>query len=101
MIELSLPAVLTVNDSLFEPRLATLRGMMMAKKKPLETVSLSDLGVDPGLVGKSGRQTTVSRLLQPENRKNGQVFEGEEEETTKQILALLAENEIGKENLFT
>lgn len=101
VVELTLPAVLTVNDSLYEPRLATLRGMMLAKKKPIETVSLADIGVEPGLVGKAGRRMVVKRLLQPEVRKGGDVFEGAEEETTKQVLALLAQNEISKENLFT
>jgi len=101
VIELSLPAVLTPNDSLFEPRMPSLRGLMMVKKKPIETVSLSDIGVDPSLVGKTGRMITVNRLIQPEDRKGGQVFEGEEEEITKQVVKLLAENEIGKESLFT
>lgn len=100
VVDLTLPAVLTVNDSLNEPRLATLRGLMLAKKKPIETVNLSDIGVDPGLVGKAGRQTTVMRLLQPKIRKGGEVFEGEEVETAKQVVTLLAENEIGKESLF-
>ena len=101
VIELTLPAVLTVNDSLYEPRLATLRGMMLAKKKPIETVCLKDIGVEPGLVGKAGRQTVVKRLLQPEVRKGGDVFEGEEAATTQQVIELLAQNEIAKEVLFT
>ena len=100
VIELSLPAVLTPNDSLFEPRMPSLRGLMMAKKKPIETISLSDIGVDSGMVGKNGRMITVNRLIQPENRKGGQLFEGQEEITTKQVLKLLTENEIGKEILF-
>ncbi|MDJ0817502.1 MAG: electron transfer flavoprotein subunit beta/FixA family protein [Desulfobacterales bacterium] len=101
VIELSLPAVLTVNDSLFEPRLATLRGMMLAKKKPIETVSLADIAVDPGLAGAAGRQTAVNRLIPPETRNAGQLFDGEEESSTKQVMELLLKDEIGQEHLLS
>lgn len=101
VIELSLPAVLTVNDSLFEPRLSSLRGMMMAKKKPLETVNLKDIGVEPGMVGREGSKIVVSKLLQPEVRQAGRLFEGNEEETTKQALELLVNEDLGEENLFS
>ena len=101
VIELTLPAVLTVNDSLFEARMPTLRGRMMAKKKPIETVTLADMGVETCLVGKTGRRTVVNRLIQAETREAGQLFEGDEETTTKQVLELLSKNEIGQETLFS
>lgn len=101
VIELSLPAVLTVNDSLFEPRLATLRGFMLAKKKPLETVDLIDIGVESSMVGRAGRQTVVNRLIQPETRKAGRLFEGKEEETTKQVLEFLVNEDLDGESLFS
>ena len=44
VLEMNLPGVVTVNDSLNEPRLASMRGIMMAKKKPLEEVDLDALG---------------------------------------------------------
>ncbi|MBF0288179.1 MAG: electron transfer flavoprotein subunit beta/FixA family protein [SAR324 cluster bacterium] len=89
VIELSLPAVLTVNDSLYEARLASLRGIMQAKKKPLETLDLAGSGVDAATVGIAGRQTVIDQLVEPEARQAGQKFEGDEEETTKQVLDLL------------
>lgn len=101
IMEVTLPAVVTVNDSLFEPRLATMRGIMMAKKKPIETVCLKDFGMDPVMVGSAGRKTTVVRLIEPETRESGQLFEGDEEETTKQVLELLVNEDIGDENLFS
>ena len=63
---------------------------MQAKKKPLETLDLAGIGLEPNQVGESGRQTMISRLLEPEARKAGQKFEGSEEETTKQVIDLLA-----------
>ncbi len=102
VIELSLPAVLTVNDSLFETRMPLLRGMMLAKKKPIETADLGGIGMEPGMVGSVGRQTVINRLIQPEIRKSGRLFEGQEEETAKQVVELLVNNKnIGEENLFS
>ena len=45
-VELKLPAVVTTDLRLNEPRYASLPNIMKAKKKPLETVSPADLGVD-------------------------------------------------------
>jgi electron transfer flavoprotein beta subunit len=46
VIETPIPAVLAVSDAINEPRYPSLKGIMGAKSKPQETVSLSDLGVD-------------------------------------------------------
>jgi electron transfer flavoprotein beta subunit len=46
-VELTLPAVVTTDLRLNEPRYASLPNIMKAKKKPLETLSPTDLGVDP------------------------------------------------------
>jgi len=89
VIELTLPAVVAVNDSLNEPRLASLRGIMQAKKKPLETLDLAGVVGYAGQVVEAGRQTRINRLLEPEARQAGQKFEGSEEETTKQVIDLL------------
>lgn len=89
VIDLTLPAVVTINDSFAEARLASLRGIMQAKKKPFETVSIADIGMDASLVGTAGSQTTIEKLMEPDARQEGQKFEGNEEETTKQVLDLL------------
>src|ERR687894_3192624 len=46
-IEAPTPLVATVTDQVGEPRYASLKGIMAAKRKPLETWSLADIGVDP------------------------------------------------------
>lgn len=48
-ISLSLPAVITTDLRLNEPRYASLPAIMKARKKPLETIAIADLGVDPTL----------------------------------------------------
>lgn len=49
VVEASLPAVLTVTAGVVEPRYPTFKGIMDAKKKEVETLSASDLGVDTDL----------------------------------------------------
>jgi electron transfer flavoprotein beta subunit len=53
------PAVVSVWDTINEPRYASFKGIMEAKKKPVRTVSLADLGVDAGEVGFAGASSTV------------------------------------------
>ena len=89
VLEVTLPAVVTSNDSLNEPRLASLRGIMAAKKKPMEKFTLAGLGVDPGEVGAAGSRIEVLEFLPPPERAAGQKFEGEEEETTRKVVDLL------------
>jgi len=48
ILEIELPAVITVDLRLNEPRYVKLPDIMKAKKKPLETVAIGDLGIDPG-----------------------------------------------------
>ena len=58
-IEASAPLVLSVTDQSGEARYPSFKGIMAAKKKPLETWSLSDLGVDAGQVGLSAAWSQV------------------------------------------
>ena len=65
VIEAPLPAVVAVSDAINEPRYPSLKGIMGAKKKPQETVSLEDLGVAAGEVGEAGSCTEVYALADP------------------------------------
>jgi electron transfer flavoprotein beta subunit len=64
-IEAPLPVVATVTDQVGEPRYASLKGIMAAKRKPLETLSLADLGVDPAAL-RGGALTRVTDSRAPE-----------------------------------
>jgi len=64
-IEAPLPVVATVTDQVGEPRYASLKGIMAAKRKPLETWSLSDLGIDAGSL-RGGALTRVTGSRPPE-----------------------------------
>lgn len=58
-IESSLPAVVSVTDQINEPRYPNFKGIMAAKKKPLSTLSLADIGLEPAAVGSAGAWTAV------------------------------------------
>src|SRR5204862_2424972 len=67
-IRAPLPAIVAVSDAINTPRYPSLKGIMGAKKKPQETLSLGDLGLDPGDVGESGSRTEVYALGDPPAR---------------------------------
>jgi electron transfer flavoprotein beta subunit len=89
VLEMELPGVVTVNDSLNEPRLASMRGIMMAKKKPLEEIELDAIGVSADMSGAQGSMTEILQFDKPESRKEGKSFEGDETDTVKQAMDLL------------
>ena len=55
----SLPAVVSVMEKINEPRYPTFKGIMAAKKKPVQVLSLAGLGVDASAVGLAGAATWV------------------------------------------
>ncbi len=90
IIELTLPAVVTVSDSINEPRLPAMRGIMMAKKKKIETMDLSALGTSIDDLGGTAIKSEVVEYIEPEKRKGGQKFEGDAAEITAEVVNLLA-----------
>ena len=68
VIEAPLPAVVAVSDAINVPRYPALKGIMGAKKKPQETLSLADLGVPAAEAGEAGSRTTVVALNDPPAR---------------------------------
>jgi len=77
VVEAPLPALLTTQRGLNDPRYASLPGIMKAKKKPLEVKSLADLGVDPATVGAAGRKVVVRALKLPPARQAVRMIAGE------------------------
>ena len=90
VIEAPVPAVVAVSDAINEPRYPSLKGIMGAKKKPQETVSLSDLGIDAGEAGEGGSRTQVYALNDPPAR--GDTVKIEDDGTAaEKILGFLLE----------
>src|SRR5690349_829254 len=89
-IEGELPLVLSVTDQSGEARYPSFKGIMAAKKKPLESWSLSDLGVDAELVGLSASWTAVEGTEARPPRTQGEVVTDEDGSGAKALVEFLA-----------
>lgn len=74
---IGLPAVLEVQAGINHPRYASLRGIMMAKKKTIETLSPADLGLAPTEVGAEGARIEVVSVSFPERKGSVELLEGD------------------------
>jgi electron transfer flavoprotein beta subunit len=88
VIEIPLPALITVSNELGEPRYPTLKGIMAAKKKQPITWKPADIGVDPAQIGAAGRRARLLKLFQPVSEAKCQIIEGESPEEAAVNLAL-------------
>lgn len=88
VVTTSLPAVITTDKGINEPRYAKLKGIMMAKRKKVASLSAGDLGLDAGALSS---QVTVSNYGPPPARPPGRVLEGSVPEQVSQLVRLLRE----------
>jgi electron transfer flavoprotein beta subunit len=72
-VEATLPAVVSVVEKINEPRYPSFKGIMAAKKKPVETLSLADLGIDASQVGLAAAATEVVDFAQRPPRAAGTI----------------------------
>jgi electron transfer flavoprotein beta subunit len=86
----TMPLVLSVTDQSGEARYPSFKGIMAAKKKPLETLSLSDLGVDAGDVGLSVAWTVVEDTTARPPREAGEIVKDEDGTGAKALADFLA-----------
>jgi len=93
VIEAPLPAVVAVSDAINEPRYPSLKGIMGAKKKPFDTLSLADLGVDAGDAGEAGSKTEVLGLTDPPSRGDARKLE-DDGNAAQAILDFLVEKRL-------
>ncbi len=89
-IEGTLPLVLSVTDQSGEARYPSFKGIMAAKKKPVETWSLGDLGVDAELVGLSAAWSTVEGTEARPPRTQGEVVTDEDGSGATALVEFLA-----------
>jgi electron transfer flavoprotein beta subunit len=82
-LQASLPAVISVNEKINEPRYPSFKGIMAAKKKPVSTLTVADLGVDAGELGIAGSWTSVLESAPKPPRSAGQRVEDEGDGGTK------------------
>lgn len=88
VIELQLPAVIATQKGLNEPRYANLKGIMKAKKKPLATVTLDELGVSV-----SPAPIEVIEVTPPPEKSGARMFEGDADQQVADLIKVLHEEE--------
>jgi electron transfer flavoprotein beta subunit len=95
IIELPLPAVITVVKEINEPRLPSLKGKMKAKKAEITKWTAEDLGCDEEKIGLDGSPTRVVKIFTPPPREKGRMLEGEPSDISKELAELLRDIVIG------
>src|SRR5690242_14883660 len=94
-VQVELPAVISVGDAINEPRYPSLKAIMGAKKKPLETKATGDVGIEGDRVGFENARAHCADFAEPPAKSAGQIIEDEDtNETVEKIVAWLDERKL-------
>ena len=93
LISAPLPAIVAVSDAINEPRYPSLKGIMGAKTKPQETLTLAEIGVEPEAAGDAAARTTVLGLAPPPSR-GDQITIEDDGSVAQKILELVLERRL-------
>jgi electron transfer flavoprotein beta subunit len=91
VIEMPLPALITVVKEINVPRMASLKGKMRAKNAQITILDSTKIPVDPAKIGLKGSPTQVLRSFVPERKSGGEKISGETEELVKKIKTTIME----------
>ena len=85
LIELQLPALITVVKEINEPRLPSLRGKMSSKRAEITLWGNKDLGLEENQIGLNGSPTQVIKIFTPPSKEGGKTFQGEPPEIVDKL----------------
>ena len=88
IIEVPLPALITVSNELGAARYPTIKGIMTAKRKEPIVWKPADIGVDQSKLGAAGRRTKLTKLFQPVKESKCEIIAGDTPEEAAVKLAL-------------
>lgn len=91
VLEVSLPAVVTVVKQINEPRRPSMRSVLKAKRAQIKKWSLADLDADSTQTGFEGSPTQVIQVWPPERRSGGKKLEGPADEIAAEIAKVIEE----------
>ncbi|HEX9426196.1 MAG TPA: electron transfer flavoprotein subunit beta/FixA family protein [Candidatus Polarisedimenticolia bacterium] len=91
VVDLKLPAVVTVQTGINEPRYASLKGIMAAKKKEIRTVGLRDLGLDPAAVGGAAARLRTVKIAPPPKGTGAEILKGSPDDVARELLKRIRE----------
>ena len=92
VVDLTLPAVVTVQTGINTPRYASLKGIMAAKKKPLASLGLTDLGLDARDVGGGAAKLRTVGFAPPSKGKGAEILTGSPDEIAQKLIGRIREN---------
>ena len=91
VIDMPLPALITVVKEINEPRLPSLRGKMASKKAQVPAWSVQDIDIQEDKAGLRGSPTQVIRIFTPQRKQRGQILEGDVGECVTRLVDGLKE----------
>lgn len=89
LVELKLPALITVVKEINEPRLPSLRGKMNARKAIITTWGNADLNIEESKIGLNGSPTQVVKIFTPPQKEGGEILEGEPKEMAEKLAKVI------------
>ena len=94
-VQVDFPAVISVGDAINEPRYPSLKAIMGAKKKPLDTKATGDVGIAADMVGEAGSKVACGDFKAPPQKAGGEIIEDEDtNETVEKIVTWLDERKL-------
>lgn len=91
VLDIDLPAVLTIQTGINEPRYASIMGIAKASKKEIALKSMGDLGLNENEVGQKGSKTRIDKLSLPVQDKIAELIPGTPEEASEKLSGILKE----------
>jgi electron transfer flavoprotein beta subunit len=91
--EAPMPALVSVTKAINEPRYPSMKGIMQSKRKPIETWTLADLGIEAAKVGAAGAREKVASAEKISTQRKGELYLGNEG-AAQRVIAFLAEQKV-------
>ena len=89
VMEIKLPAVLTIQTGINEPRYVSIMGVRKAREKELKVLSLTDIGLEAGTAGESGSWIRVEKMFIPPVEKEAEILTGGLDEIATKVVETL------------
>jgi electron transfer flavoprotein beta subunit len=89
IVDVKLPAVLTIQTGINEPRYVSIMGIRKAMQKEIKVISLADLGLGENEVGESGSWMRLEKMFVPPAEKQAEILGGSPEEVAAKIADVL------------
>ncbi len=98
IVELTLPALISVHKDINEPRISTIANILKAEKREIKILSSTDLKIDSNLCGINGSPTRVATINNVEKNSACTFFEGSLEEQTKKLAEIIKSSLVKEED---